>query len=483
MLLAQNERNAGREGDSARQSHVPSINEESGRKCSPPGQGLPTPPSNSRRIRTERLLLVIVLTLFYCLPVQAQVKRTCGRAKKDPNRHNIEDCLKEIAGIFDRKGLHPVLGSVVPGSGLGGGIGYKAEWKTGSDGDWQHQFKAAALVTYRKYWKFDANWRINKLAGALTQSELESESPVEKSRPKGNVYFQVKDMPRLDFFGLGPETQESGLAKFHYREIVAGADLAKPLSDRVNVGGAFEVIWPRLENITDPTVRPVQQVYTEPQAPGLNARPNYLHYVAFLGVHTRSQPEVRRLDYRAFYHFYHDVSEHRYSFRRLEVRLFNVIPFGKIISDPQSSVLLKRSEIRLNGRLSLSYTNSGQRVPFYLQETLGGSNIWSEDTLRGFRDYRFRDRDLILLQTEYLFRLNSPLALSVFYDTGKVMPRLRDTDVRRLRHTVGAGLVAILPGQNKTVFRLYVAFGSGEGTHTLIGGGDIFGGSGDRLIR
>jgi hypothetical protein len=35
-------------------------------------------------------------------------------------------------------------------------------------------------------------------------------------------------------------------------------------------------------------------------------------------------------------------------------------------------------------------------------ETLGGSNFRGEDTLRGFRDYRFRDRDLALLQIRAL---------------------------------------------------------------------------------
>ena len=72
-------------------------------------------------------------------------------------------------------------------------------------------------------------------------------------------------------------------------------------------------------------------------------------------------------------------------------------------------------------------------MPFYLMETLGGSNIRSDDTLRGFRDYRFRDRDLMLLQIEYLRELYGPIDFIAFYDTGKVAPSIGRLDEGRLR--------------------------------------------------
>src|SRR5205085_9430769 len=36
----------------------------------------------------------------------------------------------------------------------------------------------------------------------------------------------VKDMPRLDYFGRGPETREQDRAVYHYREGVVGADFS-----------------------------------------------------------------------------------------------------------------------------------------------------------------------------------------------------------------------------------------------------------------
>jgi hypothetical protein len=38
------------------------------------------------------------------------------------------------------------------------------------------------------------------------------------------------------------------------------------------------------------------------------------------------------------------------------------------------------------------------------------------------------------------------------------------------------------PGDN-VLFRFYVAFGSGEGSHTFFGVGDALGGRADRLLR
>ena len=50
--------------------------------------------------------------------------------------------------------------------------------------------------------------------------------------------------------------------------------------------------------------------------------------------------------------------------------------------------------------LSTSGTSDGQTMPFYLMPTLGGN-----DSLRGFRDYRFRGPHALLLQGEYRFEV------------------------------------------------------------------------------
>ena len=369
-------------------------------------------------------------------------------------------CGKHLYDKVTRKdGFRLVVGSVAPGGGLAGGIGYGHRTTSSA---LQTEFVSSARVSIKKYWEIDGNFHLTKISDSTTASP-------DVGDLRSNIYGFVKDMPRLDFFGIGPETQQADRALFHYREAVAGADIAQPISRWLDLGGAVEGIWPDLIRITNPTVTSVERKYTEATAPGLNSQPPYLHLVAFAGLHSRGQQEARKVEYLFFYHLYRDVGDHLYSFRRFNADLRHKFPLGD------------KNEIRIRGRLSLAETRAGQRVPFYLMETLGGSNIRGDDTLRGFRDYRFRDRDHFLVQTEFLRALYGPIDLIAFYDFGKVAASVSRFDEGRMRHTYGAGIVVAPRRLDNILFRLYIAFGSGEGTHTYFGGG--LSGRGNRLTR
>jgi outer membrane protein assembly factor BamA len=69
-------------------------------------------------------------------------------------------------------------------------------------------------------------------------------------------------------------------------------------------------------------------------------------------------------------------------------------------------------------------------VPFYLLPTLG-----SGQSLRGYADYRFRDRDLLLLSAEYRLPLARALDAAVFYDAGTVAPTAAGVLSLRAMHT------------------------------------------------
>jgi outer membrane protein assembly factor BamA len=99
-------------------------------------------------------------------------------------------------------------------------------------------------------------------------------------------------------------------------------------------------------------------------------------------------------------------------------------------------------------------------VPFYLLPTLGGSR-----SLRGYDDYRFRDRNLLLLNAEYRWRVFGALDGALFYDAGKVAPRFGDLDVTNLRSSYGLGFR--FHSNNTTVFRVDVGR-SAEGTRLLL---------------
>jgi hypothetical protein len=392
----------------------------------------------------------------------------------------IAKCLQSGYNFLTKHDLHLVHGSVVPGAGLTGGIGY-SHHKDKENG--VVEFNTSARMSIRKYWELDSNLKVTR--GSTDTSGTTAEM-------KFNFYGLVKDMPRLDFFGIGPETRRQDRAVYHYREGVVGMDVSKPVLGWLNLGGAFEGVFPDIVRIKNPTANSVERAYTEATAPGITAQPAYLHYVAFASLHTPGEIEHRYVDYRLFYHFYQDLQEHRYSFRRFDADLRNKFTIGgtttktKTKTDKngdttQEVTSYSKNELRVRLRLSLSETSAGQRVPFYLMPTLGGSNISGEDTLRGFRDFRFRDRDLFLAQFEYLREIKGPVDFIAFYDTGKVASSVSHFWDGRLRHTYGLGFVFVPRQRDNILFRFYVALGSGEGSHTYFGGG--LPGRADRLIR
>ena len=418
---------------------------------------------------TISLMLILsgVAALGQNPPGTAPAPGTTAPNPCDQSNKGLEGTFKCLKHFYDKvtqsEGPHLVLGNVAPGSGLTPGFGYG---KSSVGEKWRINLNASARVSVKKYWEVDSNVRLTKSSNTFSSSNANGPS----GDLKIDIYAQVKDMPRLDFFGLGPESKEQNRAVYHYREGVIGADVSKPVARQVDIGGAFETILPRIIFIKNPTVRSVERVFSDANAPGIRRQPIFLHFVAFAGLHSSGQPESRKVDYKFLFHFFQDTQEHLYSFRRFDADLKHKFPFGK-------------NEVRIRGRVSLSDTSSGQRVPFYLMETLGGSNVRGDDTLRGFRDYRFRDRDLALLQLEYMRTVYGPINLIAFYDTGKVAPNFSSFDAGRLRHTYGFGMVVVPRRGENVLIRFYVALGSGEGAHTYVGSGDLLGGRADRLLR
>lgn len=118
--------------------------------------------------------------------------------------------------------------------------------------------------------------------------------------------------------------------------------------------------------------------------------------------------------------------------------------------------------ILLHGLLTASYASNENAIPFFLQPTLGGTDILGNDTLRGLVDYRLRAPNRVLMQAELDKDIYSPVGIMVFYDTGKVALTPGDLSLSQLRHDIGVGLY--LKANNKILIRAYIGFGTGEGS-------------------
>jgi outer membrane protein assembly factor BamA len=97
-------------------------------------------------------------------------------------------------------------------------------------------------------------------------------------------------------------------------------------------------------------------------------------------------------------------------------------------------------------------------VPFYLQPSLGGHN-----TLRGYTDYRFHDRNLLVVNVEARFAVFTHVDAAVFADAGNVAARVSELNLDKRSYGVGWRLHS----RESTFARLDLAHGA-EGWNVLV---------------
>ena len=216
-------------------------------------------------------------------------------------------------------------------------------------------------------------------------------------------------------------------------------------------------------------MRSIEEVFTPASVPGFAAEPTFGRYRGFVEFLHPVMDDSAALDesgsYRGAYQVaFEAVRDHEsgtHDFHRWETEVQQRIPG-----------LRPGQHLTLHG--FLASTNTGADVPFYMLYTLGGSGglktfrpdlLGTDGTrasLRGFRNYRFRDRDLVLMQAEYRIPVHRHIQTTVFVDAGQVAPRTSEL-FSDLRTSTGFSLSYMRKG--KTVGRMDVGFGGGEGVH------------------
>lgn len=372
-------------------------------------------------------------------------KDNCASVTQQFGANSLIACA---SSTFTSRPFHFLAQSVVPGSGVGGGGRYSRDF---NHDNWQNQLQLSGVMTIRQFWYTEAKFTAQRPSFFRNTQEGFG---VE-------LYARNRQMPTLPFYGLGPNTNVNNSVRFSERDTRAGVTVSNPFTDWLAVSGTFESLWPSIGGVHDAAVPSIEQVYDEATAPGLATQPNFLHYEIQARPHKLFADRFL-VDYRFRYGFFQDTGSGHYSFRRFTAD-FQHSFFPERINGHRrtDSVLSARF------RISASDASAGNAVPFYLQETIGGSDIDNQTTLRAFRDYRFRGPDSFLVQAEYDRRIIGPLGILAFYDAGKVTLNKSDLNFNDLHQGFGGGLSFFLGG--RLVFRAYVGLGGGEGAHPYFG--------------
>ena len=115
--------------------------------------------------------------------------------------------------------------------------------------------------------------------------------------------------------------------------------------------------------------------------------------------------------------------------------------------------------------LSESMTSGTSVVPFYFQQTLGGSDINSALALSSYQDYRFRAPNLLLLQENFEHSIWGPFGLKFIADEGRVALTRGDIGFSHLKHSFAGGLT--LRAGGFPMVSLMFAWGGSEGHHNI----------------
>jgi hypothetical protein len=239
--------------------------------------------------------------------------------------------------------------------------------------------------------------------------------------------LRYRHFPQTDFYGLGGESSLASRTNFLHQdalyEMVAGYQTRRRgISALLRAGLLQAFVGPGTHELT-PTL---PSAFDDASAPGLERQPDFLHLTASVLADGRDRP----------------FNPHRGGMIALAATRFDErggdgFTFHRIAGDARGYASLGSPQRVLAVRLLASADRpaGGARVPFYLQETLGGSR-----TLRGFASYRFRGQKLLLLQAEYRWEAWPALEFALFADAGRAYGRGESFAVRDLEADYGVGV-------------------------------------------
>jgi outer membrane protein assembly factor BamA len=355
-----------------------------------------------------------------------------AKARRWAEEHKIAE------RIAPREGLYVRFGGMVTGSGFAMGPGYRRYFGAADD----QFFDVSAAISAKAYKAFDAKGRVARFWN--DRVELWSE-------------FRYRDYPQEDFFGLGEDAPLEARTNYSMEATdVLGRGLIN-LSRWLRVGADIGYFNPDVGHGSDDAWPSIEEVYTDAVASGLDEQPNFLHNTVFAEIDyrdNRGNPN-RGGFYRVSVGTWEDVTLEAFDHHRLDAEASQFFPVS-----PKQVVAV---------HVGLSYVNneSGDRVPFYFLPHVGGS-----DTVRGFREYRFRDENVLFMNLEYRLKVHRFVHIAPFFDAGEVRADWEDIGPGDLKTSYGIGFRG--GTEEKTFIRLDIGTGGDEGTRIFFKFGPSF---------
>jgi hypothetical protein len=327
---------------------------------------------------------------------------------RPPEENPAERVLNRLEdwGLFvgEPRGFYPWFGSVYPGGGFAAGLGGRKPF--GDD---------AALNVFGAY-------SINTFARGQADLALPT---FARNRIRLRLSGQYIDAPNVRHFGVGNASLQEDETRFGYTPITGGAHLDIEATEAFTIGGSVQ--YHDITTSGGRTSPSIEDVFTPANTPGLELSEfSYFNSTARAAFDWRRRPGYTGSGglIRAQFDDFRERDHDQYSFQMLEGEVVQLIP-----------ILRANWVIALRGLATVTDLEESGDVPYFLLPALGGGS-----TLRGYPDFRFRDRNRMLMTAELRWTPARFLDMAVFYDTGKVAARRADLDFKDLKESYGIGM-------------------------------------------
>ena len=402
-----------------------------------------------RPVRAAALLAAA--TIFLAAPGGAMAQDTRAeiirqeqadklRTVTPPELNGAEKIVKllEQWGLLtgEPRGLYPLLDSVYPGGGVAAGLGARKPF--GDNG-------AISVI---------GAYSINGFSRAQTDVSLPS---FASNRGRVSLTAGYLDAPDVKYDGIGGDSDKDDKTFFGYTPLRGGGRLDFAVSRNVSIGGGVNYL--DIDTDSGATGPSIEERFSPADSPGLE-----LDHFKYVNSTARAVVDWRRQLgysgtgglYRVEFDDFRETDNDQYSFRSLEAEVTQLIP-----------LMRANWVIALRGLTTITDVDDTEAIPYFMLPSLGGGK-----TLRGFPDFRFRDRHRLVMNAELRWTPARFLDMAVFYDAGKVAARKSDLDFRDLEDSYGIGMRII--GLKGYAFRVDVARSREHATRLLVSAGGAF---------
>lgn len=431
--------------------------------------------------------------------MQAQLRRE-GERVADACHFSLKAVGSCAYTLFTDHPLHIAAGSLPPQNGFGLGAAFVASKNTTN---WRLSWDLDAVAATSGSWRAGGYMKLVHTPSVVIHAPVPTATPTAPSEKKTptlavhpytvfNLYAQTISLNKLNYFGLGNETPLSAATRFGMTQTVVGASVVKPVFEwpalralNLSLNGEMNGRFVNIRGRQGDSTPSIETLYNDATAPGLTSQPGFFQ----LGEGIRIKPVIAdrfALNYLGNFQQFFAPSDSRNSFLRWAIDLNHTLYLygysqsatrntdavgpdhcapGNEPCPPVSRSRNLNGSINVRLLLSESSHSATSAVPFYFQQTLGGSDIDSAMSLGSYRDYRFRAPNLLLLQESIEHSIWGPFGVKFTADQGRVALTHGDLGFSHLRHSYAGGLT--LRAGGFPMVSMMFAWGGPEGHHNI----------------